>query len=249
MTIKELEQRLEIPRATIRFYEKEGLFCPSRSENSYREYTEEDESVLKKIIVLRKVGVPVSEIKELLEEKKSLQSSIEKNMLAIQEQMKELEGALNVCKIIQERKDEMHSFDEGFYWSEIQTQEAAGNKFLDILKDVWTFEKKVILDEFEIADNEGNPMYGWKESIVRALISCLIFGGMWYVMAGKERAWTDFMDGFLWPFVCIIIYSIFGLPLHFLGKKYPKVAKTLKTVGLVICTIIVVVIVILVAWN
>lgn len=28
MTIKEVEQYLEVPRATVRFYEKEGLICP-----------------------------------------------------------------------------------------------------------------------------------------------------------------------------------------------------------------------------
>ena len=42
MTIKQLEQELEIPRATIRFYEKEKLIAPKRSDNSYREYSEED---------------------------------------------------------------------------------------------------------------------------------------------------------------------------------------------------------------
>ena len=33
MTIKEVEQLLEIPRATVRFYEKEGLVNPSREGN------------------------------------------------------------------------------------------------------------------------------------------------------------------------------------------------------------------------
>jgi len=41
MTIKELEQELEIPRATIRFYEKENLISPKRGANSYREYSNE----------------------------------------------------------------------------------------------------------------------------------------------------------------------------------------------------------------
>ena len=42
MTIKEVEQHLEVPRATVRFYEKEGLTNPQRGENGYREYSEED---------------------------------------------------------------------------------------------------------------------------------------------------------------------------------------------------------------
>ena len=42
MTIKEVEQYLEVPRATVRFYEKEGLIRPERGGNGYRDYSEED---------------------------------------------------------------------------------------------------------------------------------------------------------------------------------------------------------------
>ena len=49
MTIKEVEQYLGVPRATIRFYEKEGLISPNRVENGYREYSTEDVAKLKKI--------------------------------------------------------------------------------------------------------------------------------------------------------------------------------------------------------
>lgn len=33
MMIKDIEQTLGVPRATIRFYEKEGLINPKREEN------------------------------------------------------------------------------------------------------------------------------------------------------------------------------------------------------------------------
>ena len=42
MTMKEVEQLLEIPRATVRFYEKEGLVSPERGGNGYRNYTYEN---------------------------------------------------------------------------------------------------------------------------------------------------------------------------------------------------------------
>lgn len=35
MTMKEVEQLLEIPRATVRFYEKEGLVSPVRVSDVY----------------------------------------------------------------------------------------------------------------------------------------------------------------------------------------------------------------------
>ena len=50
MTIKEIEKVLGIPRATVRFYEKEGLLAPCRTENGYRDYSDEDVKKLKKII-------------------------------------------------------------------------------------------------------------------------------------------------------------------------------------------------------
>ena len=67
MKINEVEKLLNVPMATIRFYEKEGLLVPQRNENSYREYSEDDVQVLKKIIVLRKAGISVDAIKRILE--------------------------------------------------------------------------------------------------------------------------------------------------------------------------------------
>ena len=62
MKIKEVEECLQVPRATIRFYEKEGLINPKKGENGYREYSDYDILILKKIIVLRKLGFSVADI-------------------------------------------------------------------------------------------------------------------------------------------------------------------------------------------
>ena len=50
MTIKEVEKELGLSRVTIHFYEKENLLNPQRSGNAYREYSEEDIAVLKKLL-------------------------------------------------------------------------------------------------------------------------------------------------------------------------------------------------------
>ena len=66
MTIKDLEKQLQIPRATIRFYEKEGLITPERLDNGYREYSEEDIKIIKQmalciivLLLLFKVNISV----------------------------------------------------------------------------------------------------------------------------------------------------------------------------------------------
>ena len=243
MTIKEVEQALEIPRATIRYYEKENLINPSRTGNSYREYSAEDVATLKKIIILRKVGMSVADIEDFLNEDVSLQSLLEKNITELQEKMKELEGAINVCKIMQNKNEDINTFDEEYYWQEIRTEEKAGNKFLELVNDVVEYEKKygdhvrkaifkkkVIFTEFELINEEGEFIYSPKEAVLRALGSCLLVGVLWCVMDGGKL--NSFIEGFFWPFICILIYSIFGLPVHLLGKKHPKAAGIIKKIGI-----------------
>ena len=65
MKIKELEALTGIPRATIRYYEMEGLLQPSREENGYREYSEDDREKLLKIKLLRLLSVPLETIRQL----------------------------------------------------------------------------------------------------------------------------------------------------------------------------------------
>ncbi|HHQ1205558.1 TPA: MerR family transcriptional regulator, partial [Listeria innocua] len=48
------------------YYEKNGLLDVKRSENSYREYGEDDEEKIKLILVMKYSGFSIKEIKELL---------------------------------------------------------------------------------------------------------------------------------------------------------------------------------------
>ena len=66
MTSKEMEARSGVPRANIRYYEVEGLLHPERLKNGYRSYSEEDLRTLEKIKLLRRLGVSVEEVRELV---------------------------------------------------------------------------------------------------------------------------------------------------------------------------------------
>lgn len=247
MTIKELEQELEIPRATIRFYEKENLIAPKRGDNSYREYSEEDIITLKKIIILRKIGLSIADIKNVLDGNFALQPLLEKNIAELQNQIKELEGAISVCKIMQDRNEDISGLDTTMYWKEIETQEKAGLKFKEILNDVIEFEKGVVLKEFQLVNSKGDLLFGSdvKGNIIRAVASCVMYGFVWYLMEGKTRTFHNFLEGFFFPFTCILVTSIFGLPVHFLGKKHPVLAKKIKKIGLGIATVITIALLIL----
>lgn len=230
MTIKEVEALLEIPRASVRFYEKEGLVSPARGSNSYREYSEEDVAVLKKIIIFRKLGISVEDIKCLLKGEVSLEEQVSKNIVDLKNKISELEGAINVCELMQTQNVTMDNFDENYYWDKIHTEEMAGNKFLEIINDVITFEKNTILKEFQLINDKGEMIYGWKEAICRAVFYCVLAGCVWCCFDGWNL--KAFLEGFTWPFICILISSILGMPVYFIGKKYPKIANTIKKVGI-----------------
>lgn len=245
MTIKQLEQELEIPRATIRFYEKENLINPKRKDNSYREYDEKDIAILKKVIILRKIGLSVADIKKVLSGECSLQILLEKNIIELEKQIKELEGAINITKIMKDKNEDILSLDENMYWKEIDELQKSGLKFKEIVNDIVKFEKGVFLKEFLLVNDEGKIIYDLKKSIFTVFELCTITGLVWYLFEGKDRNIRIFLKGFFWPFICILITSILGLPIYFIEKKNKKLALKIKKIGKVLAITITVVIIIL----
>ena len=66
MKINEVEALLGITKKNIRFYEEQGLLKPGRnSQNGYREYGEPEVELLRQIKLLRKLGVPLEEIRQM----------------------------------------------------------------------------------------------------------------------------------------------------------------------------------------
>lgn len=65
MNIGKIEEESGISRANIRYYEQEGLLCPARAENGYRDYSTADLAALQKIKLLRQLGIPVETIRRL----------------------------------------------------------------------------------------------------------------------------------------------------------------------------------------
>lgn len=66
MTTHEVEEMLDITKKTLIYYENEGLVKPSRDNNNYRCYNQDDISKIKFILLLREMDVTIEEIKQLL---------------------------------------------------------------------------------------------------------------------------------------------------------------------------------------
>lgn len=234
VTIKKVEEQLGLSRATIRFYEREKLFIPQRSGNSYREYSEEDIAVLKKIVILRKLGFSVSEIKDFLEQNVPLQELLEKNILELQEKMNELNGAIKICKKMQSRQEDFDSFNESYYWEEIQSQEQAGSKFLEIVNDSIGYEKQIFYKYFSLLDFDGNMCYDKKEIIQRVLKTFCILGVFWFLFDGLfQEEWSieSFLRGLMQPILVLGVWSLFGLPWYLFKKKCPELAREYGVIG------------------
>ena len=101
MTIKDVESKVGITKANIRYYENEGLISPKRNDtNNYREYSEEDIEQLKRIKVLRVLGVPISDIRELKDGNVTLNKVMENRLRLLHEEEQSLEAVRRVCETL-----------------------------------------------------------------------------------------------------------------------------------------------------
>ncbi|HCT90825.1 MAG TPA: hypothetical protein DF613_05525 [Lachnospiraceae bacterium] len=229
MTIKELETELGIPRATIRFYERQELIHPKRMENSYRDYSAEDAAVLKKIIIFRKLGLSMSEIEDLFDGTTDLPDSIQRNIAELKKQIEELNGALEVCKEIEKKKEVMSTFDEQFYWDEIHREEKAGQRFLDITGDLIKYEKDDVMETLSATDSEGNPRHSKRTSVLKTVLLILACGGIAFLLENYRI--KAFFMGALTPLIFLLILTVFECFSFFLKDIRPTGAKWMQKIG------------------
>lgn len=102
MTVKELEARTGLDRATVRYYEKEGLIKPRRLPNGYRDYSEEDALALEKIVLLRRLDLPLEDIRRVQSGELPLGVALDVQEEALQKQEQETFHARRILEAIRE---------------------------------------------------------------------------------------------------------------------------------------------------
>jgi len=136
MRIKEVEELVGISKKNIRFYEKEELLTPGReSENSYRDYTDEDVERLKQIKLLRKLDMPISQIKQILDCDISLATAAKHHCTTIAERRENLLKAQEVCEEIYSAGAQIYHLDVDEYLNSLENMEREGVVFADIHKN------------------------------------------------------------------------------------------------------------------
>lgn len=175
MKIKEVELETGLTRANIRFYESKELFIPERGDNNYREYSKEDVETLKKIVLFRKLGMSIENLQELFSGNLSLEQSISEAKEDLEKQIEDLRGALELCEMIQQNREQMDSIVIDDYLKMLNNKEKQGKKFKDIMDDILEEYKSTILEErFSMFPIKGNYCLG--------ILVMLIICGIWLVI-------------------------------------------------------------------
>ena len=168
MKIYQVEEIVGITKKNIRFYEDEGLLNPERNpENGYRDYTLKDVRQLQKIKLLRKLSVPIEEIRLLEKGDESLAQILNRQIDRLTQEQKNAEFMKNFCEKLSTEITDLNSLDPAFYLSEMKNLEKGGAEFMDI----------------ENKDIKRKKKYG---AVIAATVFCLImlipFGAMIYAI-------------------------------------------------------------------
>ena len=138
MTIKDVENKVGITKANIRYYENEGLISPKRNDtNNYREYSQQDIEQLERIKVLRVLGVPISDIRDLKDGKLNLDAVMENRLKLLHEEEQNLEAVRRVCENLRQCHLPFDSVSESI----LEEDEASwGEQLAKVLKEDITKE-------------------------------------------------------------------------------------------------------------
>lgn len=218
MKINEVEQILGITKANIRFYEKEGLLSPSRTESGYRDYSDSDIARLKTIVIYRKLGIPVQQIADILDGAVSLQDALDANIKSLNAEIEKLNGSLALCK--QLKAEDADTLDAERYWDIVQNQELHGFQFQSLASDYINFIAPTLSWLYWTPEDVWHSparilkyILGW--SILFALLNKFLLG----VSFGEQLGIQFFgkLGG-------LLVWCVLLLPVYLIGRKNPKFA-------------------------
>lgn len=122
MTIAELERRSGLTRANIRFYEAEGLLRPARRENGCRDYSEEDLALLLRVRLLRELGLPLAEIRQLRGGDLALGAALDAHLARLGVELERAERSQAVCRDILGSGESFEALDAPRWLAELSAR-------------------------------------------------------------------------------------------------------------------------------
>ena len=130
MKINEVEALVGITKKNIRFYEEKGLLSPSRnSENGYRDYGEPEVAVLRRIKLMRKLGVPIEEIRRMQAGAQTVGAGMRRHHITLERERQNLEESVRLCELLKERPEPLGELDAESVLAEMEKLEQSGTTF------------------------------------------------------------------------------------------------------------------------
>ena len=130
LKINEVEALVGITKKNIRFYEEKGLLSPSRnSENGYRDYGDAEVAVLQRIKLLRKLGVPIEEIRRMQQGTQTVGDGMRRHLITLERERRNLEESVRLCELLKERTEPLNELDAQSVLAEMEKLEQSGTTF------------------------------------------------------------------------------------------------------------------------
>ena len=135
MKINEVEAQVGITKKNIRFYEEQGLLAPRRnSENGYRDYSETEVAVLRQIKLMRKLGVPLEEIRRM-QAGGTVADGMRRHLVTLERERHSLEQSIQLCQSLKGREERLDALDAATLLEEMERLEQTGTTFQDKQKN------------------------------------------------------------------------------------------------------------------
>ena len=166
MKIHEVEQAVGITVKNIRFYEEQGLLSPRRSRNGYREYGEEEVETLRRIKLLRKIGLPIEEIRQMQSGTHTVADGMRRHLITLERERGSLEQSMALCRRLKDREERLEALDAGARLEEMERMEQTGT----------TFENRQRQDARPVRYAGAVVMAVLVSAMMAALIAVMIWG-------------------------------------------------------------------------
>lgn len=130
MKINEVEARVGITKKNIRFYEQEGLLTPRRNhENGYRDYSQQEVDALMRIKLLRKLGLPLEEIRRMQAGQITVGDAMRRHLVTLEREKSNVAQAIALCTQLQDRQQSLDALDADGLLAQMECMEQQGTTF------------------------------------------------------------------------------------------------------------------------
>ncbi|MCR4589069.1 MAG: MerR family transcriptional regulator [Lachnospiraceae bacterium] len=199
MKINQVEELVGITKKNIRFYEEQGLIRPERNrDNGYREYSMEDVQLLNKIKLLRRLDVPLEEIRKLESGEVSLKDCLDRHISHFSRRQRELDIMKEMCRQMMGSDEAFGSLQAENYLEDMKDLEKGGIRFMDLKQtDVKKSKRAPIIISVVsilflmamIALTAYTRTIDPSEPLAVVIIAALLFGAMiiGVILALKQR--------------------------------------------------------------